>query len=128
LDIVRLTEKKGLIKIGEWNSTAGENIEWFPDINTQKSDSKLNIQNKTFIVLISITAPYSMIKESMDTLSGNERYEGFAVDIIQEISQILKFNFTLQVESSDYGSLKNGKWTGMLGKIMADVSIECRGI
>ncbi|XP_011061173.1 PREDICTED: glutamate receptor ionotropic, kainate 2-like [Acromyrmex echinatior] len=119
LDIVRLTEKKGLIKIGEWNSTAGENIEWFPDINTQKSDSKLNIQNKTFIVLISLTHPYGMIKESMITLSGNERYEGFAVDVIQEISQILEFNYTLQVES-DYGSMKDGKWSGMLGKIMAD--------
>ncbi|KAG5316711.1 GRIK2 protein, partial [Acromyrmex insinuator] len=118
LDIVRLTEKKGLIKIGEWNSTAGENIEWLPD-NTQKSDSKLNIQNKTFTVLISLTHPYGMIKESMITLSGNERYEGFAVDVIQEISQILEFNYTLQVES-DYGSMKDGKWSGMLGKIMAD--------
>ncbi|XP_018340936.1 PREDICTED: glutamate receptor ionotropic, kainate 2-like isoform X2 [Trachymyrmex septentrionalis] len=118
LDIVRLTEN-GLIKIGEYNSTAGENIEWLPNISTQKSDPKLNIQNKTFIVLISLTHPYGMIKESMITLSGNERYEGFAVDVIQEISQILEFNYTLEVES-DYGSQTNGKWSGMLGKIMND--------
>ncbi|XP_018367721.1 PREDICTED: glutamate receptor ionotropic, kainate 2-like [Trachymyrmex cornetzi] len=119
LDIVHLTEN-GLIKIGEWNSTAGENIEWLSDVGTQKSEfPKLNIQNKTFIVLISLTHPYGMIKESMITLSGNERYEGFAVDVIQEISQILEFNYTLQVES-DYGSMKDGAWSGMLGKIMAD--------
>lgn len=125
MDIVRLTED-GLIKIGEWNST-GENIDWLPEISTPKSEAKLNIQNKTFVVLISLTHPYGMQKESMTTLSGNERYEGFAVDIIQEISQILEFNYTLEVEG-DYGSLKDGKWSGMLGKIMHNVSIECRGI
>ncbi|XP_018404443.1 PREDICTED: glutamate receptor ionotropic, kainate 2-like [Cyphomyrmex costatus] len=117
LDIVRLTEN-GLVKIGEWNSTTGENIDWLPEINP-KSEAKLNIQNKTFTVLISLTSPYGMQKESMTTLSGNERYEGFAVDIIQAISTILEFNYTLQVEA-DYGSLKDGKWSGMLGKIMAD--------
>lgn len=127
MDIVRLTEN-GLTKIGEWNSTTGENIDWLPDI-TPKSDVKLSIQNKTFRVLISLTHPYGMQKESMITLSGNERYEGFAVDIIQEISQILEFNYTLQVEPN-YGSLnkETDKWSGMLGKIIADVSIKCRKI
>ncbi|XP_011872400.1 PREDICTED: glutamate receptor ionotropic, kainate 2-like isoform X2 [Vollenhovia emeryi] len=119
LDIVRLTEE-GLKRIGKWNSTARENIDW-EEIKPPKSDIKLNIQNKTFVVLISLTEPYGMQKESMVTLYGNERYEGFAVDIIQEISQILEFNYTLQVES-DYGSLnkRTNKWTGMLGKIIAD--------
>jgi len=124
LDIVRLTES-GLMKIGEWNSTIGESIDWLPEISVAKSDKLLNIQNKTFIVLISLTPPYGMQKESMTTLSGNERYEGFAVDIIQEISQILEFNYTLQVEAQ-YGVLneRTGKWSGMLGKIIAGVSIE----
>ncbi|XP_077258756.1 glutamate receptor ionotropic, kainate 2-like [Temnothorax americanus] len=119
LDIVRLT-KNGLIKIGEWNSTAGENVDWLQEISTPKSDVRF-IQNKTFIVLISLTEPYGMEKESIVKLSGNERYEGFAVDIIEELSKILEFNFTLQVEK-DYGSFNNrtGKWSGMLGKIIAD--------
>lgn len=123
LDIVHLSED-GLVKIGEWNSTAGENIDWLPEINIKKSDIKF-IQNKTFIVLISLTPPYGMQKESTVTLNGNERYEGFGVDIIEEISKILEFNYTLQVVG-DYGSLNNRtkKWSGMLGKIIADVSIE----
>lgn len=119
LDIVHLSED-GLVKIGEWNSTAGENIDWLPEINIKKSDIKF-IQNKTFIVLISLTPPYGMQKESTVTLNGNERYEGFGVDIIEEISKILEFNYTLQVVG-DYGSLNNRtkKWSGMLGKIIAD--------
>lgn len=128
LDIVRLTEN-GLTKIGEWNSIAGKSIDWLPEINTQKSDFKLNIQNRTLIVLISLTPPYGMQKESMTMLTGNERYEGFAIDVIQQLSEILEFNYTLQVEK-DYGKLNNktGKWSGMLGKIMAEVSIEYREI
>lgn len=128
LDIVRLTEN-GLTKIGEWNSIAGKSIDWLPEINTQKSDFKLNIQNRTLIVLISMTPPYGMRKDSMIMLTGNERYEGFAIDVIQQLSEILEFNYTLQVES-DYGKYNNKteKWSGMLGKIMADVSIEYRKI
>lgn len=123
MHIVRLTEN-GLIKIGEWNSTTGENIDWLPEINTPKPFNQ-TIQNRTLIVLISLTKPYGMQKESTITLSGNDRYEGFAIDIIDEISKKLEFNYTLEVEG-DYGK-KNpttGKWSGMLGKIIAGVSIE----
>lgn len=122
LDIVRLTEY-GLRKIGEWNSTKGDSIDWLPD-TSKKTDIELSLQNKTFIVLISLTAPYGMERESSTSLIGNDRYEGFAIDIIHLCSEILGFNYTFQVES-DYGSKNEitGKWSGMLGKIMADVSI-----
>ncbi|XP_072745109.1 glutamate receptor ionotropic, kainate 2 isoform X2 [Anoplolepis gracilipes] len=120
LDVVRLTEN-GLIKIGVWNSTTGKNIEWISETNTKKSDIELSLQNQTFTVLIALTDPYGMEKESSTTLSGNERYEGFGIDIIDRISQILGFNYTLQVESST-GAKNNrtGKWSGMLGKIIND--------
>jgi len=122
LDIVRLTEN-GLTKIGVWNSTSSGNIEWLTEV--LKLDIEQRLQNQTFIVLISLTPPYGMETESWTTLSGNERYEGFGIDIIEHISKILGFNYTLQVESN-YGSLneKTGKWSGMLGKIIADVGIR----
>lgn len=115
LDVVRLTEN-GLTKIGVWNSTAGKNINWISEVEE-------SLQNKTFVVLISLTAPYGMETQSSRTLSGNERYEGFGIDIIDRISQILGFNYTLQVEPNT-GTKKNGKWSGMLGKIINDVSIS----
>ncbi|RLU25956.1 hypothetical protein DMN91_002119 [Ooceraea biroi] len=110
LDIVRLTEN-GMMKIGVWNSSL-RNIDWIPDINVKKTDVELTLQNQTFIVLISLTPPYGMQTESWTTLSGNERYEGFGIDIIDHISKILGFNYTLQVESN-YGSYneKIGKWS-----------------
>lgn len=66
-----------------------------------------------------------MLKQSSTIMTGNDRYEGFAIDIIQEMSKILGFNYTFQVQSDNiYGSLnkKTGQWNGMLGKIIAGVS------
>lgn len=66
-----------------------------------------------------------MLKESSDVLIGNERYEGFAIDLIQEMSKILGFNYTFQVQADNiYGSYNeaSGKWTGMLGRIIERVS------
>jgi hypothetical protein len=47
------------------------------------------------------------------------RYEGYSVDIINEISQILGFNYTIKlVEDGAYGSYnkQTGKWNGMIGQ------------
>ncbi|KAK2579603.1 hypothetical protein KPH14_010896 [Odynerus spinipes] len=126
LDIVHL-QREGLTKVGVWNSTSG--IEWMPDTSSTKPDTELSLQNKTFLVLISMTKPYGMVKQSAAMLTGNERYEGFGIDIIQELSKSLGFNYTFEVQTdSVYGSYQNktGKWTGMIAKIIdgrADLAI-----
>lgn len=69
--------------------------------------------------------PYGMLKQSADMMTGNDRYEGFGIDIIQELSKMLGFNYTFEVQRDNvYGSYskKLNKWTGMLGKIIAGVS------
>ncbi|XP_053993470.1 glutamate receptor ionotropic, kainate 2-like [Hylaeus volcanicus] len=126
LDVLRLGEN-GLKKIGTWNST--NSVKWQPESNPPKSEMEFSLQNKTFIILISITHPYGMLKESADMMTGNDRYEGFGIDIIQELSKMLGFNYTFEVQAdSVYGSFshKTKKWTGMLGKIIegtADLAI-----
>lgn len=66
-----------------------------------------------------------MLKESSSVITGNDRYEGFAIDIIQEMSKMLGFNYTFEVQADNvYGSFNNitMKWNGMLGKIIDGVS------
>lgn len=66
-----------------------------------------------------------MLTESATIMTGNDRYEGFAIDIINEMSKILGFNYTFEVQTDNaYGSLNQttGEWNGMLGKIIAGVS------
>lgn len=66
-----------------------------------------------------------MLAESATVMTGNNRYEGFAIDIIHEMSKILGFNYTFEVQTDNaYGSLNKttGEWNGMLGRIIAGVS------
>ena len=47
---------------------------------------------------------------------------GYSVDLVEEISQILGFNYTIKlVEDGKYGSFdkKLGKWNGMIGELQA---------
>ena len=69
--------------------------------------------------------PYTMYRENSEALQGNARYEGYNVDLIEEVSKILGFNYTINiVEDGKYGSYnsKNKTWNGMIGELLAQVS------
>ncbi|XP_011872397.1 PREDICTED: glutamate receptor ionotropic, kainate 2-like isoform X2 [Vollenhovia emeryi] len=126
LDIVNLGNE-GLYKVGKWKTNFG--IEWQPGHRIPGVDDDKSLRDKHFLVVISLTDPYGMLKESASVITGNDRYEGFAIDIIQEMSKLLGFNYTFEVQADNvYGSFNNvtKKWNGMLGKIIdgeADLAI-----
>lgn len=69
-------------------------------------------------------APYTMLRETSEQMTGNDRYEGFCVDLIKEISEILGFNFTLKIADDDkHGNFdkKLGRWNGMIGELLDQV-------
>nr|QHN69171.1 ionotropic receptor 2 [Sirex noctilio] len=120
LDIVQLNVN-GLEKIGVWNSTNG--IEWISKSPSRESFAEQSLRNKTFIVLISLTKPYGMLKESAATMAGNDRFEGFGIDIITRIADMLGFNYTFELQADNvYGSLNpvTKTWNGMIRKLMND--------
>lgn len=69
-------------------------------------------------------APYFMLKESPDRLEGNDRFEGFAKDIIDEVSKLLGFNYIFQeVGDGKHGNADpvTGEWNGMIRELMDGV-------
>ena len=63
-----------------------------------------------------------MLKEDSEPLVGNNRYEGFNVDLIHEISEIIGFNYTIKlVADGQYGSYDKvkGEWSGMIGELQS---------
>lgn len=47
-----------------------------------------------------------MRKDSAEKLTGNNQFEGYAIDLVHEISKILGFNYTFRlVPDGRYGSL-----------------------
>ncbi|CAL8366076.1 unnamed protein product [Arctogadus glacialis] len=53
-------------------------------------------------------------------LQGNEQYEGFCVDMLRELADILRFSFRIKlVDDGLYGAPEpNGSWTGMVGELI----------
>lgn len=70
-----------------------------------------------------------MRKDSAAKLTGNNQFEGYAIDLIREISMILGFNFTFRlVPDGRYGSMNKltGEWDGMVRELLeqrADLAI-----
>lgn len=62
------------------------------------------------------------MKESSDQLEGNDRYEGFTIDLIEKLSEILGFSYEFEVEL-EYGTKdpQTQKWNGMIYQLMEDV-------
>ena len=69
--------------------------------------------------------PYFMNKESKELLTGNDRFEGFVIDVIDEISQMLGFHYIFKVvDDGNYGSINRvtGEWNGMIRELLDGVS------
>ncbi|KAF2905279.1 hypothetical protein ILUMI_00899 [Ignelater luminosus] len=126
LDLVELREG-GTIKVGTWSSKEGLNISRIaPEPEELDEDS---LRNRTFIVIIALTEPYGMLKETQVKLEGNDQYEGFAIDIIHELSKLEGFNYTFIVradkKNGDYNETTK-EWSGMIGDVInrvADLAI-----
>lgn len=65
-----------------------------------------------------------MLKDTAVELTGNDRYEGYAIDIIDELSKLLDFDYEILIQKDgNYGVYDNDtrQWDGMIGKIRSGV-------
>ena len=56
-----------------------------------------------------------------EVLEGNDRFEGYCVDMLAIIAKELGFNYTIKlVDDGQYGAPagENGEWTGMVKEVM----------
>nr|XP_057909089.1 glutamate receptor ionotropic, kainate 5 isoform X2 [Doryrhamphus excisus] len=123
---LRILEKHrgGHKEIGIWysNNTLAMNSTSL-DINVSET-----LANKTLIVTTILENPYVMRKDNYQDFQGNDQYEGFCVDMLRELADILKFSFRIKlVDDGLYGAPEpNGSWTGMVGELInrkADLAV-----
>ena len=65
-----------------------------------------------------------MLVKDSEQKTGNDRYEGYNVDLVESIAQILGFNYTIRiVEDGKYGSYDKAtdSWNGMIGELLSQV-------
>lgn len=67
-----------------------------------------------------------MLRQNHQELEGNERYEGFCVDMLRELADILKFKYRIRLVGDGlYGVPgNNGTWTGMVGELISRVRLH----
>ncbi|EGW02463.1 Glutamate receptor, ionotropic kainate 2 [Cricetulus griseus] len=82
-----------------------------------------------FMSLIKEEEPYVLFKKSDKPLYGNDRFEGYCIDLLRELSTILGFTYEIRlVEDGKYGAQDdvNGQWNGMVRELIdhkADLAV-----
>uniref|UniRef100_A0A8C5GP09 Glutamate receptor n=1 Tax=Gouania willdenowi TaxID=441366 RepID=A0A8C5GP09_GOUWI len=121
LDIISLKED-GTARIAVWNSYRGMNLtESHREKNNNVTDS---LANRTLIVTTIQENPYVMVKKSDKELVGNDRYEGYCLDLLKELSNILGFTYEVRlVADGKYGAQNDkGEWNGMVRELIDHVA------
>ncbi|KAH7934644.1 hypothetical protein HPB51_028990 [Rhipicephalus microplus] len=119
-------KRTGLTSVGTWSASSGLNI---TRAEKMFEDEILSVlKNKTLRITTILNAPYVMLKKSTHKLEGNDRFEGYCVDLLREISATLGFRYRLKlVRDGAYGARDSqGRWNGLMRELVdmeADLAI-----
>uniref|UniRef100_A0A669DDZ7 Glutamate receptor n=1 Tax=Oreochromis niloticus TaxID=8128 RepID=A0A669DDZ7_ORENI len=128
LDIISLKED-GLEKVtivGKWSASGGLNITEVPKRKGMNITDSL--ANRSLVITTILEEPYVMLKKSDKALVGNDRFEGFCIDLLKELANILGFTYEIRlVPDGKYGSQDDkGQWNGMIRELIehrADLAV-----
>uniref|UniRef100_A0A673NMF4 Glutamate receptor n=1 Tax=Sinocyclocheilus rhinocerous TaxID=307959 RepID=A0A673NMF4_9TELE len=111
-------------KIGYWNE-----FERFVNIMDQQYTNDSSVENRTIVVTTIMEAPYVMYKKNHMHLEGNDKYEGYCVDLASEIAKHVGIKYKLSiVMDGKYGARdpETKTWNGMVGELVygrADIAV-----
>lgn len=79
-----------------------------------------DLQGKTLKITSTVHAPYVMMRdESNYSTNHDKRYEGYMIDLLDELSTKLNFTYQINMEIM-YGSMDDkGKWNGMMESVIS---------
>ncbi|XP_055735782.1 glutamate receptor 1-like isoform X2 [Salvelinus fontinalis] len=116
----------GPLKVGYWN----ENENYVNTaVYTPVVEEFFGLQNRTYVVTTILESPYVMLKKNHEQLVGNDKYEGYCVELAAEIAKHVGYTYKLEVVSDGkYGArdAESKMWNGMVGELVygkADVAV-----
>ncbi|CAG6014737.1 unnamed protein product [Menidia menidia] len=113
-------------EVGKWSVSGGLNITEVPKRKGMNITDSL--ANRSLVITTILEEPYVMLKKSDKALVGNDRFEGFCIDLLKELAGILGFTYEIRlVPDGKYGSQDDkGQWTGMIRELIehrADLAV-----
>ncbi|XP_056009861.1 glutamate receptor ionotropic, kainate 2-like isoform X3 [Ostrea edulis] len=116
-------------KLGSWESgdspyQRGVKLENSPDVERWRNRNQtytFPLKGRTIKVVTIIEEPFVMYKKGYENMTGNDRFEGYCVELLHELSKILDFKYELYlVHDNKFGArLSDGSWNGMIGEVLA---------
>ncbi|CAH0390023.1 unnamed protein product [Bemisia tabaci] len=104
-------------------------LDLVPDRKYGAQDPVTGEWNGIVYQLIKHEMPYVMHRDPPVNLTGNERYQGFCIDLLQKISDMVRFDYTIElVPDGKYGvfDYETGEWNGIVRQLMdkkADLAV-----
>ncbi|OUC49779.1 Ligand-gated ion channel [Trichinella nativa] len=130
-EVLQTGHNAGVVNVQKrlWRQKAGfQNGEDHPQ-KGEKINKNIQPFNRTRIITTIINEPFVMFKKDADQFTGNDRFEGFCVDLMKLLSEkIENFPYIIKpVKDNQYGAVdQNGRWNGMVGELIrgeADLAI-----
>ncbi|XP_063879181.1 glutamate receptor ionotropic, kainate 2-like isoform X10 [Scylla paramamosain] len=121
LDILKL-KQHSLVKVGEWGPGSGVNI------TDRAAFYDPGTMNVTLLVTTNLDNPFMMMRPGKN-FTGNQRFYGFCVDLLHEISVHAGFDYILEISPEGVYGAPNpvtGEWNGIVKQLMsgkADLAI-----
>ncbi|XP_074813411.1 glutamate receptor 4 isoform X9 [Natator depressus] len=116
MDVFEL-KNTGPRKVGYWNDMDKlVLIQHEPSLGNESA-----IENRTVVVTTILEAPYVMFKKNHDTFEGNDKYEGYCVDLASEIAKHIGIKYKIAiVPDGKYGARdpETKIWNGMVGELV----------
>lgn len=121
--------REGLKAVAKWNSVDG--LVYVGNYSNVLSENyKELLKNKTLTIVTLENRPYVMKVDGWQNKTGNDKWEGYCVDLIRELSKIGNFKYELRVlegELASHGTRnEKGEWNGLIRELIdgrADISV-----
>ncbi|XP_075404858.1 glutamate receptor 4 isoform X7 [Tenrec ecaudatus] len=112
MDVFEL-KSTGPRKVGYWNDM--DKLVLIQDVPTLGNDTAA-IENRTVVVTTIMESPYVMYKKNHEMFEGNDKYEGYCVDLASEIAKHIGIKYKIAiVPDGKYGARDADTkiWNGM---------------
>ncbi|XP_012864927.1 PREDICTED: glutamate receptor 4 [Dipodomys ordii] len=125
MDVFEL-KSTGPRKVGYWNDM--DKLVLIQDVPTLGNDTAA-IENRTVVVTTIMESPYVMYKKNHEMFEGNDKYEGYCVDLASEIAKHIGIKYKIAiVPDGKYGARDADTkiWNGMVGELVYGEALERR--
>ncbi|XP_034472188.1 LOW QUALITY PROTEIN: glutamate receptor ionotropic, kainate 1 [Drosophila innubila] len=90
-----------------------------PETESSAAATDFSVQRKVYTVVTHYEKPYFMMKEDHENYRGQEKFEGYAVDLIGKLSELMEFDYEFMIVNGNGKYNPDTKqWDGIIRKLI----------